>query len=84
MNGNAIIGGGPSPIPGRVGKRSGQGDFYGNGLSDILMQNTSSGQVSVWEMSGNTIIGGGPVANPGPSWHAIGTGDFDGNGFPTS
>jgi hypothetical protein len=35
------------------------------------MQNTSSGQVSIWEMNGNTIIGGGPVANPGPSSHAI-------------
>ena len=44
------------------------------GHSDILMQNTSSGEVSVWEMNGNNIIGGGPVADPGPSWHAIGTG----------
>jgi hypothetical protein len=38
------------------------------------MQNTSNGQVSVWELKGNTIIGGGPVANPGPNSHAIGTG----------
>ena len=36
------------------------------------MQNTSSGQVSIWDMNGNTITGGGPVANPGPSWHGIG------------
>ena len=49
-------------------------------LSDILIQNTSSGQVSVWEMDGTTIIGGGPVANPGPSWNAIGTGDFNNDG----
>ena len=41
------------------------------------MQNTSSGQVSIWEMNGNNIISGGPVANPGPSWHAVGTGDFN-------
>jgi FG-GAP-like repeat len=49
-------------------------------ISDILMQNTSSGQVSVWEMDGNTIIGGGPVANPGPSWQAVGIGDFNKDG----
>jgi hypothetical protein len=43
-------------------------------ISNILMQNTSGGQVSVWEVDGNSIIGGGLVADPGPSWHAIGTG----------
>ena len=54
----------------------------GNGDSDILWQNTSSGQVSIWEMSGNTLVGGGPVSpNPGPSWQAIGTGDFTHDGF---
>ena len=36
--------------------------------SDILWQNTSTGQVSVWEMDGNTRIGGGAVSpSPGPS-----------------
>ena len=49
-------------------------------ISYAVMQNTSSGQVSVWKMDGNIIIGGGPVANPGPSWHAIGTGDFNDDG----
>ena len=43
-------------------------------MSDILFQNKSTGQVSVWEMDGTSLIGGGPVsANPGLSWHAIGT-----------
>jgi hypothetical protein len=44
----------------------------GGSSSDILMQNTSSGPVSIWDMNGNNIIGGGNVANPGPSWHGIG------------
>src|SRR6202042_1469120 len=60
----------------------GTGDFNGDGLSDILFQNASSGQVAIWEMNGNTLIGGGPVTpNPGPAWQAIGTGDFNHDGF---
>jgi hypothetical protein len=48
---------------------------------DIVWQNTSSGQASMWEMDGNTVIGGGAVSpNPGPSWTEIGTGDFFGGG----
>jgi len=80
MSGNSLIGGGPvSPNPGPAWKAVGIGDFTDGGFSDdILWQNTSSGQVSIWEMSGNTLIGGGPVSpNPGPAWKVIGTGDFN-------
>ena len=46
-----------------------------NRSDDILFQNKSTGQVSVWEMNGNALVGGGSVSpNPGTSWHAIGTG----------
>ena len=31
--------------------------------NNLLWQNTSTGQVSVWELSGNTRVGGGPAAN---------------------
>ena len=59
----------------------GTGDFNDDGHSDILFQNTTSGQVSIQEMNGTNVIGGGTVsANPGLSWHAIGTGDFNGDG----
>jgi hypothetical protein len=51
MNGNSLIGGGAvSANPGPSWKAIGSGDFNGDGLSDILFQNTSSGQVSIWEM----------------------------------
>jgi ELWxxDGT repeat protein len=43
---------------------TGSRDFNGDGFSDILFQNTSSGRVTIWEMDGNTRIGGG---TPGPS-----------------
>ncbi len=65
-----------TPNPGTAWQAIGTGDFNQDGFSDdILFQNKSTGQVSVWEMDGTSLIGGGPVsANPGPSWHAIGTG----------
>src|SRR5580698_1887951 len=70
------------PESGPTWKAVGTGDFNHDGHSDMLFQNTSSGQVSIWEMNGNKLIGGGPVSpNPGPAWQAIGTGDFNGDGF---
>ena len=84
MNGNSLAGGGPvSPNPGPAWQAIGTGDFNHDGHSDdILFQNTTSGQVSIWEMSGTTLIGGGAVSpNPGPAWRAVGTGDFNGDGF---
>ena len=80
-----MIGGGAvSPNPGPSWQAIGTGDFNRDGYSDILFQNTSTGQVSIWEMHGTGMIGGGAVsANPGPSWHAIGTGD-SGGGIRTS
>ena len=84
MNGNTLMGGGAvSPNPGPAWKAIGTGDFTGDGFSDdILWQNTSSGQVSIWEMNGNSsLAGGGPVSpNPGTAWKAIGTGDFNHDG----
>jgi FG-GAP-like repeat len=84
MTGNTLIGGGAvNANPGPSWRAIGTGDFTDDGFSDgILFQNTSSGQVSIWEMSGNKLIGGGPVSpNPGPAWQAIGTGDFNKDGF---
>jgi microcystin-dependent protein len=83
MSGNSLIGGGPvTPNPGTAWKAIGTGDFNGDGFSDdILWQNTSTGQASIWEMNGDTLVGGGPVTpNPGPAWKAIGTGDFNKDG----
>jgi uncharacterized repeat protein (TIGR03803 family) len=83
MRGDSLIAGGPaSPNPGPSWKAIGTGDFNGDGFSDdILWQNTSTGQASIWEMDGNSLVGGGPVSpNPGPAWKAIGTGDFNKDG----
>ena len=63
-----------TPNPGTAWQAIGTGDFNKDGFADILLQNTNTGAVSVWEMNGTSLIGGGQVANPGLSWHAIGTG----------
>jgi Putative Ig domain/FG-GAP-like repeat len=53
----------------------------GGNSSDIVWQNTNTGQASIWDMSGSSVIGGGPVSpNPGPSWTEVGTGDFNDDG----
>ncbi len=58
--------------PGSSWHAVGTGDFYGNGYSDILWQNISTGEVYIWEIDGTKVIGGGSPGNPGTSWHAIG------------
>src|SRR5579864_1914539 len=73
-HGTNVIGGGAVSLNAGPGwKAIGTGDFYGNGLSDILWQNVN-GQVAIWEMNGTSQIPGGTQAlsmNPGPSWHVI-------------
>jgi hypothetical protein len=85
MNGTNQIAGGSQVLssdPGPSWKVVGTGDFNGDGYSDILFQNTSSGQVAIWEMDGTNVIGGGVLsADPGPGWKAVGTGDFNGDGY---
>ena len=51
-----------TPNPGPAWQAIGTGDFNEDGYSDILWQNTNTGQISIWEMNGNSLIGGGPVA----------------------
>jgi hypothetical protein len=49
-------------------KAIGSGDFDDDGQSDILFQNASTDQVSIWEMNGSQLVVGGAVsANAGPS-----------------
>ena len=61
MNGTNVIGGIGELVgaaPGPDWKVVGTGDFNDDGYSDILWQNTSTGQASIWEMNGTNVIGG--------------------------
>jgi len=60
----------------------GVGDFDGNGTSDILWQNTTSGEVYIWLMNGTTITNQGSpfTLSPSSGWNIEGVGDYDGSG----
>ena len=51
----------------------GKNDFFGDGRSDIILQN-ADGSVVLWDMSGPTIVNAGLVGNPGASWSVDGHG----------
>jgi hypothetical protein len=69
--------------PGSDWKAIGTGDFTGAGQSDIVLQNTTTSQIAIWDMggtNGTSIVGSGiatlngVAATPGTDWTAIGTG----------
>ena len=69
-----------SAIPGPSWHAIGTGDFNGDGLSDILLQNSSGEVVSLGDERHEPDRRQRSLGNPGPTWHAIGTGDFNGDG----
>src|SRR5204863_382919 len=57
------------------------GDFDGDGKTDLLFRNTTTGDVAAWLMNGLTVKQGG-VVYPGLSsaWQISGVGDLDADG----
>ena len=57
-------------------------DFNGNGISDILWQN-SDGTPAMWLMNGTNAVSVGAVGpfNPGPSWQVKDSDDFNDDGI---
>lgn len=54
-------------------------DFNGDGWSDLLWQNTTTGECSAWLMNGLTKTGSVVLGTAGVGWQIVGTGDFNGD-----
>ncbi len=56
-------------------------DFNGDGMSDILWRNSTTGQNAIWLMNGTTLSSNAPISTVTDlNWSIAGIGDFDGNG----
>jgi hypothetical protein len=56
-------------------------DFNGDGQSDLVLQNASTGQAYLWFLNGATVAGGGYTSVAPPSgWRIVAAGDFNGDG----
>ena len=55
-------------------------DFNGDCRSDILWQNSGSGDVFLWFMNGTTFGSSGSIGSPTFDWIIEGVGDFNGDG----
>ena len=63
-----------------VGGGANRSDFNGDGKSDILWQNTSTGQRVIWLMNGTTHTSTVNLGTVATSWGIAGSGDFNGDG----
>jgi hypothetical protein len=65
------------------------GDFYGNGMADILWHNSQTNEMQIWFMHGERVTGRGTVVDPEnqkpvpitPPWSVVGAGDFSRDGI---
>jgi hypothetical protein len=84
MNGpNAVGTGFMTPRnPGANWNLVGAADFDRDGYTDLLFQNSVSGDLFIWYMRAATQIGGGYVTprNPGAGWRVAAVGDLNGDG----
>jgi len=58
-------------------------DVNGDGRSDLVFQNSATGQVVFWFMNGTSVTGGASLAQiPAHDYKVVGTGDFNQDGSP--
>ncbi len=70
-----------APLSLDIVKRSVPDDLYGNGLSDLVFQDASTGQIQDWELSGTSILSAGTIGTPSnATWQLAGIGDLNGDG----
>jgi hypothetical protein len=55
-------------------------DFTGDGLSDLLVRDLVSGELSLWTMQGSSVSGSAVLPSLPTPWTIVGEGDYDGSG----
>jgi hypothetical protein len=83
MDGGRIAGGGifTYGVANDIQIQNGSGDFNGDGKSDVLLRNNTTGDVTVWLMNGSAIAGPpGAVPSIASNWVIQGAGDYNGDG----
>ena len=73
-SGDAVVGLNYAPPP--LAKTR---DFNFDGVSDVMLENASTGQLGAWFVSGG-VATWNYFSTESAGWHAAGTGDFNGNG----
>jgi len=60
----------------------GAADFNGDGKSDLIWQNTVTGQRTIWLMNGTTLVSGVSLGVVSTDWDLVGAADLNGDGKP--
>jgi subtilisin family serine protease len=67
-------------------KVAGVADFNQDGQQDILLRNTSTGEMQIWYMNGQNKIGEAPIIygfnTPASNWVIEGVGNFNNDNYP--
>ncbi|MET3907538.1 hypothetical protein ABID59_001879 [Bradyrhizobium sp. S3.3.6] len=84
MNGTQVM---ANPQIGTINTASGwhfadTGDFNGDGRTDLLLLNSTTHGVAIWEMNGTQVMANPQIGtiNAAAGWQFEGTGDFNGDG----
>jgi hypothetical protein len=71
MNGMTLTAGRIIGSPGTNWVAMGSSDFNGDGRFDVLLQNTTNGNVAIWELNGFTITSGVVIGSPTTAWSVV-------------
>jgi DNA/RNA endonuclease G (NUC1) len=80
MNGATITSGTTVNDPGPAWTvRTAATDFDMDGRADIVLKNTTTGEVALWKVNDSSTVGA-VISSPGIAWVPVGSGDFNGDG----